>query len=75
MPRVVRLPRYRDVDRRDVAWWICVQMLRGHYIPTPTMISDYFGMSRASGHRWHQWAKAKDQQRIAMEGRHDDANH
>lgn len=70
MPRTVRLPRYRDVDRRDVAWWLCTQLLVTHQLPTPVQICDYFGMSRASGHRWHQYGKSKQQQFNARRGIH-----
>jgi len=70
MPRTIRLPRYRDVDRRDVAWWLCIEILGAHRVPSPSAICDYFGMSRAAGYRWHQWAKAKQKQRLAREGRH-----
>lgn len=68
--------RYRDVDRRDVAYWLAVQVIEGLNIPTPAAIRDRYGMSRSACYRWHQWAKTKrDQYNASRRTGRADAHH
>lgn len=51
-----------DVDRRDIAHWITLYIIRRRRAPTWEQLRDRYGMSRATAFRWRDWARDKKEQ-------------